>query len=609
MKSLLRILLPVTGNKDIELFEGLPAQSLLQGNLAAAAELYKLELCLLAPSDAIDRFLCSDRRASFEKYASLRAIPIDDLVVDGPFDVIPSLAYWRGMSDCGSMLTDTAFIFFQSNLVLSKGALGAAAQRFIDGKRVLTATFLHADHVRLERRLAARGSCAETELSARTLVEEALQSLDVREYASIMNVDLPSSGHSSRLFWKHGDGTLIGFDFKPYVLGLRPNRSPGNIGGFRDTSFAEAFCPDGPTEHIIDSDHLVGVELTQFVGELDPSFGSDRFNEDVRSLSMRSTAYGRAAALHSPVVFHARDVSRGVSRTRALGLRYVRRLLKAIESLPIGSEGALWEIEYYLWAVRRFELGHGSMPSAPFDRLFASREGARARLVSGAGRLIRLARIIRQRMVGHVPTVTVLHPLWLDYKLVAKFLRIPSDQILHAGDGAAVLSQVLGPPAFSVEQIMNGLAKRGSARTEPFDGILINLSAASLPFWDGVVLQLLPLVKSGKQILVFHQSAGSFEGNLSGSLMAGASRISSCSEVKLSATLVPNTAYREWLQRGYQVCTAFVRHRRTAKNFVKAAALLSLLSALVAIDNLVRLFRSGDGTPRYSSVTIVVEKT
>src|SRR5262249_42931901 len=124
MKPTVRLLLPILSPEEIDVFEEVPAASLLAtGNIPAVGELADTTFCVVAPADLAARVTTSTSGQMIGRHARLHVVPSDELMVDGAFDAVPSLAYLKGIADCGDALTTTSFVFLQPNLILGDGAL------------------------------------------------------------------------------------------------------------------------------------------------------------------------------------------------------------------------------------------------------------------------------------------------------------------------------------------------------------------------------------------------------------------------------------------------------------------------------------------------------
>jgi hypothetical protein len=275
-----------------------------------------------------------------------------------------------------------------------------------------------------------------------------------------------------------------------------------------------------------------------------------------------------------------------------------------------------WVVGLYLWAVRRFELGKGALPPTPFPALLArpTRTGRGLRQhVLGFATFAPMARNLRRLLLGRVPLVTILHPDWLDYRSLKSSLRAAAraerHSILYIGDGMAVLGRVLGTAAFSSAELLDGTYDRQSVAAGSLDIVIIEASMSSLHSWVKLVQKVMPAVRPGGRILVFHHNlTAEAAGSLKDALAWGTLELSRLSLKRISVSILSGTAYRSWLRRAYPLALDYVR-RQDPMNVLKGMALFSLASALSFLLN-VACSRSAEYDPAvgsWSSVTITIE--
>jgi hypothetical protein len=615
MKPRLCLLLPFLGIEDLELFEEFAAAALLAPlNLPAVAETFQPTLCVLASRAVIARFEQSARTPRLRQHAQVCTIAIDDLALDHPFAVLSSLAYLRGISECQESLTKTAFVFLQPNLVLGDGALSNVARRLADGAQAITATYLRATRVRIAERLRAeeRGGKG---FHARSLARHAIECLDIGDLTNVVNSELRLLGPAGRFFWRHDPATLLARDFCPSLIALRPSRAPAAECGFRDTAFAASMAPDARQQHFTDSDEFLGVELTDSMsGTI--NVGRRGVEAAARELWW-STASQRSAALDQPTVFHCTDVPPGLSRTAAKAQEYVGALAIRLGAPASPLDDPRWRVLLYLWALRRFELGRGPLPDAPFTSLFGDPE----RSVEAAGRgsgqlglaaLTGLARWLRRRLLGQAPRVSFLHPEWRTYRRMQPVLRSVAEgdpALLYVGDDVSTLRRVLGAPAFTSVEVLDQAFDPGRPDNGTVDLVVLEPAAKRLSVWGEIVSKVLPSVRPGGQILFFYRNVGRasvFE--LRNALIRGAIELNQRDLKRLSISIEKNSHYAIWLNWGYSLALGYARKRRPL-SLLYGAALLAVCSILTLAHNLVDFLPTRDeaAVEMWSSITIVID--
>jgi len=616
MKSKLCLLLPLLGSEDVARFDSLPADALLaSGNLPALPELFEPIFCVLAHGVLVPALEQSARLMAVGKYAELRVVHIDDLSLDFPFEVVPSLAYLKGIADQGDALVETAFIFLEHNLVLANGALRNLGQRLADGARVVLGTHLRVNRSGLLNELGAIRR--EDGLAPRDLVRHAINYLDIRDLANVVNSGLPVAGPAGRVIWKHGRSTLLVYDFTPALLALRPSRKPDLVCGFRDVAFASAMCPDAAVQYLTDSDEFVGIELADSGSGDGISARTDVANLALE-LSRRADRPQRAATAQFPMIFRAGEVPADFSGTRAAASAHVDRLIRAMpERSDARLQDRFWKLGLYLWAVRRFELGRGPLPDPPALDPFARSE---LPMSSGGAMtpphlhfLPRMVRALRDRFIGRAPMVTFMHPEWLEYRALKPALRAAvqarRERVLYVSANTAVLGRVLGAPDFTAAQLLEGSFDPDSLGRGRLDLVVMELSADTILSWAELVNRLLAGVKPGGRIVVFHYDSLARLGTISNKALAQRCSYLNQSRLRdLSMSVTPASDYRSWLWSGFPIMQRYAQRRKFG-SLLKGAILFAIIESLTLLQNVSGLRGVEDEAARDASLsaTIIID--
>lgn len=608
MSVSVRLLLPVENLESLELFEGLPAAALLlPGNVPALAP--GSAFCLLAPGHVIERFNSAERFKAFAAHIGLQVVPIDDLVLDQPFDAVPAMAYMKAIAQAGP--AGKAFVFLQPNLVLADGALRHVAERLTAGAQVLTATYLRADPEKMQHRLATEGGAA---LAPRALVHHAIKCMDVRDHANIVNAEQPLTGPAGRFFWRHGNFTLVARDFMTSLVAIRPSIRGGDVRGFRDTAFISSLCQDATIDHFDDSDHFLGVELCRPAPEASLSIWRGSPKQTAEELSVWTNDAQRASAVRHYAVFHDAEVLPSLLQVVAESSAYVEAVVEAMGPARPVLDHPRWQLARYLWGVRRFELGRGAMPDSFFERLFAHLPTV-VELQAGPPQAdrssppLKILRMLRGLVLGRAPLVTILHPNWIDFRAAMPALRaaqrMERGSVLYVGDGAALLARVLGSPAFVSAHLLERTydVDRSGLRLA-----VLELSSASLENWSALVGKIIPKMAPGAQIVIFHRNDGSATAtSLKRTLALGTMELSTHQVKRFDVAIAGGTAYQDWLRHGYEVAVGLGRTRRPA-GMLKGGLLLALVATLNMVSNIAGALTPGREHfgEAWASVTIVV---
>jgi len=625
MTTSVRILLPILSSKELDRFLAAPADSLVSpGNLPALAADAKITFCLLAPADVAERFEGSLARNAIGRHSELEWISVDELVLDYAFEVVPSLAYQKGMAGCAERATDTVFVFLQPNLVLADGALRAVARQIRAGKRIICATYLRVDRAGFENLFA--GSAVESRFAPRTLVGLAVECLDLRDIGSLIDVDVSLTIPTQRLIWRHDRSTLLVCDFAKALIALCPTRVGTNACGFRDAAFAEAMCPDGASCYLDDSDEFCALELCDpSDSEIAVRFGSPSNIARAHELVAHATEAQRQAAIKFPVVFHARDLPADFVQTRRIAHLRAKRLVDASGPTKGVTAQARWTLAYYLWSVRSFELGRGPLPHGPFAELFAHFRTSHAAggavdkrpSVVRSGRKhfspISLLRWLRQRALGRVPLVSILHPQWPDYRYVAPILRQavdkPRSRIAYVADGAGIFSRVLGQPDFAVSELVDRAKEDRIWAPATLDLAIIELSTSVSGRCAALTQCALPSLRPGGQVVIYHRNgAGLSYVALNDVLQDILKAFGKPGTRRIARLSMCATPYRRWLNDGFALALQLTRPRRWT-DFAHAVTVLVVVGVLTAVSNILTGLRSSHDDASLescSSATIVV---
>jgi hypothetical protein len=601
------------GSEDLTQFDDLPADTLLaSANLPALSKLFEPIFFVLAPGVLVPILEQSSRLMAVRKYAELHVIRIDDLSLDFPFEVVPSLAYLKGIADQGDALVETAFIFLEPNLVLANGALRNLGQRLADGARVVFGTYLRVNRSGLLNEL---GAMREDRLAPRDLVRHAIDCLDFYDLANVVNSGLPVAGPVGRLIWKHDRSTLLVYDFTPALVALRPSRKPDQACGFRDVAFASVMCPNAAVQYLTDSDEFVGIELID--SESGDGISARRDGATLaRELSRRTDRAQRAATAQFPVILHGGEVPAGFSHTHAAASTHVDKLIRA---MPERSEALLqdrfWKLGLYLWAVRRFELGRGPLPDRPALDPFARSE--KTAMSSGAPSYLhfvfRMVRALRDRFVGRAPMVTFMHPEWLEYRALMPALRAAvrarRGRVLYVSASTAVLGRVLGAPDCTVTQLLDGSFDPDSLGADCLDLVVMELSPDTIYSWAELVNRLISGVKPGGRIVVFHYNSLARLGRISNKALAQRCSYLNHSRLRgLRMSVTPPSDYRSWLWSGFPIVQRYARRRKFG-SILKGAILFAIIESLTLLQNVSGLRGMKDEAQRNTSLsaTIIID--
>ena len=124
------VLTPVWGERYISAFAEVGFPSLLSANnLGKICKRHNVELVFLTSTAGQELFENLDLIQRAKSICSIRYVIIDDLISSANYGVTLTLAFARGIMSYGERQTSTAFIFFNSDFVLSDGSLSTVVRR------------------------------------------------------------------------------------------------------------------------------------------------------------------------------------------------------------------------------------------------------------------------------------------------------------------------------------------------------------------------------------------------------------------------------------------------------------------------------------------------
>jgi hypothetical protein len=291
----------------------------------------------------------------------------------------------------------------------------------------------------------------------------------------------------------------------------------------------------------------------------------------------------------------------------------VQKIGDALAHEPPPSEDARWRLAHYLWQVRRFELGAGPLPQGPFEKLFAhSLQAAPSWKVVTVLQLFNALRALRAVLFGRTPLVTFLHPEWLDYRSIAVVLRATSvskkNCPLYIGDGGSVLGRVLGSPAYTLSQVLDGTYDRNAIPPRSVDVTVVELSVSGLRLLNEVLAKLALKTRPGGRVVVFHRNTGELSTrDLKIALISLGQRVNAQELARISVTIVWGSPYRSWLREGFPLALSYVR-KRTMLGLLKGTFVFAVVELLCTLMNLASLCLRSRYAPErpFSSLTITL---
>src|SRR5262249_59498295 len=107
-----------------------------------------------------------------------------------------------------------------------------------------------------------------------------------------------------------------------------------------------------------------------------------------------------------------------------------------------------------------------------------------------------------------------------------------------------------------------GTPDRRPADAGTVDTVIMEISARSLRCWAELVEKVLPAVRHGGRVMLFHHNSGAESGTtLSDALSRGAAELNRLGTLNVSVSVVGSTGYRTWLREAYPIALPRLRNR------------------------------------------------
>ncbi|WP_316197069.1 hypothetical protein [Bradyrhizobium sp. SZCCHNS3053] len=306
------VLTPVWGERYISEFAQVGFLSLLsRQNLGRVCERHNVELVFLTTEEGRDVFERLEAIKNAEAICSVRYLMIDDLITSANYGVTLTLAFARAIKSYEERQTSTAFVFFNSDFVLSDGSLSTVVRRLEEGHRCIMAPSLRVNAEVVFPALSKRAAAVADrglEVTSRAMVELALRNLHLTVIGRTLNQDFVHCTQWGQFYWKVDEHTLIGAHHLIFMMAIAPERPLGVINSYVDYCFVPEMVPSGRFVLMDDSDDFFMIELQAKGQEREMlRCGRPDFRGICRDLSEWTTTEHRRFA-QVPVVFHAKDV-------------------------------------------------------------------------------------------------------------------------------------------------------------------------------------------------------------------------------------------------------------------------------------------------------------
>jgi hypothetical protein len=526
----IKFLTVIWGDRYIEEFARVSLPSYLaEGNLPALARDNDFEVLVLTSEHGRQKFDAEPAFRRLRTICPVRFIYIDDLITTGVYGVTLTLAYARGIMDSGAAQTDTYFIFMNSDFVLADGSLGFLADKLREGWRCIMAPSLRARAEDIVPTLAAAVRDGTLSVAPRQMVAMALKNLHATVIGKTVTQNFVNCSTHNQLYWQVDRDTLLGRYHLIFMLAIRPEVPMGGVNSYCDYGFVPELVPSGQFTILGDSDDLMMLELQPAAQEKQfLRCGGANPTVIAKELSVWTTREHRQFA-QADVVFHVRGLPSKLPRVRAEAAQFVGELHRAMTPEPrTHVDHFFWAMGLQAWMTLKYagEEGRRRLPPELAPSTGASsaaeprQEQGQARRVSLRQRYIDLIGRVRE-LAGVFPNVPVWHHLWLDSRLLLRWVR---QTATAAGGRSALICGENSPLAASLPklapfEVSLGIddfvaaqtreEPRGQPERESFDRILIQVRRTTVRRTRAMLQAVAPYLKQDGIICLYirHENA------------------------------------------------------------------------------------------------------
>lgn len=479
-KLKIKFLTAIWGARYIEEFARVSLPSYMAaGNLPFVAANTDFEIVIMTSTDSRDKF---DELPIFLKLKALcpvRFIFIDDLITTGNYGVTLTLAYARGILDSGAEQTNTNFVFMNSDFILADGSLKTLVGRLQAGERCIMAPSLRA---RSETAIPALTEAVDytshtLTIPPRRMVQLAFDNLHPTVVGKTVTQEFVTCANHNQIYWQVDATTLLARYHLIFMLAIKPEVPMGPVNSYCDYGFVPELVPSGQFSIIDDTDDFFMLELQPSVQERHfLRCGRSTQAEIATELSNWTTNEHRRFA-GIDVVFRSSDLPAQLAEARIELSQFVAGVQARMSQAPKAHVNHFyWFSGLQAWGSLKFpgeipvlppevDVAEPAWPAQPAAETSAvpAKRGFEIRALLGNhfSNFTRL--VIRsytellghiRRMTGGVPIVPIWHHLWLDSRLILRWIKSvkkrPSQRSLLICDETSPLPVTL-PKLMAIE--------------------------------------------------------------------------------------------------------------------------------------------------------------
>lgn len=418
----IHILIPVWGEAYLTAFMNTAMESLLApDNIPLVAKNCTVTAVFLTTRESIEYIPRHDNFKRLSETCDVAYEPIDDLLADSSDYTMPlTLAFVRGITRTGQDMTNTHFIFFNADFILSNGSLAHVQKLIQQDNDIILATSFRANSGDILSELHELVVSHKGNIPSRTLARLSLKHRHHTVISRTVNQNTYTNTHWNQVYWHVDSQTILARYFLTTLFCFRPTVFSATIDSFIDYNMVGTFCPSGKIATIADSDDFFLLEMQNFQQEL---YFLKMGAPDVRcvadSVSAWTTEWHRRQSRYETVI-HGEDLPSCLAQERRSFNGFMTEVEKELAPRPLRPEvHHHWIGAIRLWAPRkmRYDRAHSDQPctgmSMPLARLDADMEKKTRGRVAQAMALF----------LGVPPKAFPWHPLWGNYRAICKAIR------------------------------------------------------------------------------------------------------------------------------------------------------------------------------------------
>jgi len=520
----IRLLIPIWGERYIARFAAYSLPSLLAaGNLPALAKFADLEVWVLTSSHDQPLFDDSVSIAGLRRLCPVKFIPIDDLIGSTYYGITLTLAYVRGMSAAGPEMTDTYFVFMNSDFLLADGSLQSLTTHIAAGRNCVLAPSFRSTAEDVEPLIFRQMDPATKTLPImpRDMARIALRYPHPTIIAKTVNQGTYRSLFHNQLYWQVDENTMLGRFFLLFMLCIKPERVMSTANTYCDYGFVPELCPSGNISVLSDSDDFFMLEAQSRTHECSHVRFGVHEQESIDKYLAATTTRGHRWGAGVDILIHCEDLPAGLKAVRQEAQEYVAKLENRLPPPQAHANHSYWVGAVPLWQDQMRALGKPEFP----PELARDTQSAAASVTPATGVTATLRyRVFHQAarmLIGKRPDVKMWHRDWTDYRLARNEIKELADRsegrillVCNSADPlSALLSDIDPSRIVRLDTLRLGDDVAASASTEQFGSIIYVLRPSDM---DAEGRRLSPgilsrLGKKGEVLVIVHDRGTAFQ--------------------------------------------------------------------------------------------------